>query len=839
MVRYRPVPEPLTIFCAALRELRRDAGQPPLTALRDAMTRRPGVSTLSDVLNAKITRAPDWALVADFVTACATLGATSPDLATWQRRHADLERQLEAIARARQDTPPPAVAAARTLPHDIATFTGRDRELARLADSVMAARSNGSVGIVAINGMAGVGKTALAVHAAHLMAARFPDGQLFVDLHAHTAGQAPVSPADALHALLPSVGVEPAAIPESVDERAALWRSRLASRRILVLLDNAVSHEQVKPLLPGAPGACVLITGRRRLAALDGVVTMPLDILPPPEAAELFVRTAGAGDPKSDGVRELTRQVGYLPLAIRMLAGRLRSRPMWTVDDLLAELAAAKDRSAAIRAENVMVGAVFDLSFNALPDALKPLFRSLGLHPGVDFDIPVTAALAGVTEDEARHGLDVLYDDHLVEEPVRGRYRLHDLVRDYARGLAPADSGTAVTRLLDYYLDTARTADGLLRGQSPAATRLTTRTDAVTWLDLELPNLVATIEYAAAGHGTAAARLAHAVNGYLIRYGHWQQALALHHTALQAAKGAEDRLAEAEALRDLGAVHRNSGSYAAAEAFLVDARYAYDALGDRDGWAAVQAQLAVLHRMRGDTRAALESATEAAAVYRENGDLRGLSGALSEIGMNRTNMGDHSAAREVAMEALRCARDSNDRIRESTILRTLGLAQIGDGMLDAAETSLSDALAIARETGYRLGEADAMNYLGTILGRFDEADTMLTEALGIFTELGNVRGQASALNNLGSLLRDRDPGGARRNHVLALRLANAIANPRQVARAWEGIGRSLVAAGDVGGGIRRLRLALEIYRRIEDDEWRDITAFVVELEGGNSGGHNG
>ncbi|MFL6123351.1 AAA family ATPase, partial [Actinophytocola sp.] len=288
--------------------------------MRVEMSRKPGISTLSDVLTAKITTAPDWGLVAEFVTACSnlaraasrTLPPMATDLAVWQRRHAELEGQLDAIGRHVRRTAPAAVAAARTLPHDIATFTGRERELKHLTHAITSAKSAGTVGIIAIDGMAGVGKTALAVRAAHRLVGSFPDGQLFLDLHAHTAGQSPVSPTDALQALLSAVGVEPGAVPRNLDQRAALWRDRLASRRILVVLDNAVGHEQVRLLLPGASGACVLITARRRLTALDGAVMMPLEILSPTEAGELFVRAAGTGDPRSAAVGELTRQVGYL-----------------------------------------------------------------------------------------------------------------------------------------------------------------------------------------------------------------------------------------------------------------------------------------------------------------------------------------------------------------------------------------------------------------------------------------------------------------------------------------------------------------------------------------------
>jgi tetratricopeptide (TPR) repeat protein len=766
-----------------------------------------------------------------------TLPAAATDLASWQRRHADLEWQLAAIRRHAPSTPP-AVATARTLPHDVVAFTGRDRELGHLTEAITSAMTAGSVGIFAIDGMAGVGKTALAVHAAHQLARRFPDGQLFVDLHAHTAGQSPVSSADALHALLPAVGVEPSAIPQSLDERSALWRSRLASRRILVLLDNASGHDQVRPLLPGAAGACVLITGRRRLAALDGALMMPLDILSPAEAAELFVRTAGTGDPRSEAVHELARQVGYLPLAIRLLAGRLRSRPTWTVEDLVGELATAKDRSAAIRAENVAVGAVFDLSFDALPARLKPMFRSLGLYPGVDFDASAAAALAGFETEEAQHGLDVLYNDHLVEEPARGRYRFHDLVRDYARGLArPEDSQEAheaMTRLLAHYREMTGAADEWLRGQGSAGV-LTDRAAAVAWLDTELPNLIATIEHTAGRHN-AAAEVSRMLRRYLQRHGHWRHAVMLYQTTLHAARTTADR---ADALRGLGVFYRLLGDFAAAESHLAEALSLYDELDDRDGRSDALAHIGVVLRLQGHYRAALDHATQSLELYEEMDSQDDISSALSEICTLRSHLGDHAAARESALAALRVCDGLNDQVREASVLRALGFAEWNGGLLDAAEDTLRRSLRLARDTNFRIGEADALHNLGIVLGRqgrFAQAWTVLGEALEIFIDLGSARGQLTTLNDLGNLLHDRDPRSARRHHVLALRMARSITNPPREAQSWEGIGRSLVAGGDIDGGLRRLRRALSIHRRFGEHDVRELEELIAELEGGDRRG---
>lgn len=345
---------------------------------------------------------------------------------------------------------------ARTLPRDIGSFTGRQGELRRLIRAVSGrVATGGVVGIHAIDGMAGIGKTALAVHAAHRLAARFPDGQIFLPLHAHTPGQQPVDPTEALATLLLTLGVAPAQIPADVVARELLWRDRLAGKKVLLVLDDAVGPAQVDPLLPGTAGSLVVITSRRRLVGVEDAVSISLDILAPAEAAELFLRVAARPDltPTDAGVAEVTRLCGYLPLAIRLVAGRLH-RPSWALADVAVELAAARDRLAAIDAGQRVVAAAFDLSYRDLTDEQRQVFRRLGLQPGVDIDAYALAALSETSVAAARGHLEDLYDLHLLDEPVRGRYRLHDLLRDYARTLAatdpPAESGAAPRAFQDH-----------------------------------------------------------------------------------------------------------------------------------------------------------------------------------------------------------------------------------------------------------------------------------------------------------------------------------------------------------------------------------------------------
>ena len=341
-----------------------------------------------------------------------------------------------------------AAAASRTLPRDIAGFTGRQAELGQLMERwAKTADDGGVVGIHAIGGMAGIGKTTFAVHAAHRLAGSFPDGQFFLPLHAHTPGQRPVSPAGALASLLLTAGVPASQIPPGTDARAARWRGHAAGKKILLVLDDAAGHEQVRPLLPGTPGSLVLITSRR-LAALEDAAVVSLDTLAPREAAEMLARLAGradvtAGDP---GVVELSALCGYLPLAIGMTGRQLAHHPTWTPAGLAAELAAARNRVELMAAENLSVAAAFGLSYRDLDDGQQRLFRRLGLHPGPDIDAYAAAALDGAGVAAARRRLEALYDQHLITEPARGRYRFHDLIREHARALPAPMTGPPGTR---------------------------------------------------------------------------------------------------------------------------------------------------------------------------------------------------------------------------------------------------------------------------------------------------------------------------------------------------------------------------------------------------------
>ncbi|WP_245657981.1 NB-ARC domain-containing protein, partial [Herbidospora mongoliensis] len=299
---------------------------------------------------------------------------------------------------------PAPVTVTRTLPRDVVAFTGRDTELRQLIAA--AAKASGVVAIHTVDGMPGVGKTALVTRAAHLLTDAFPDGQLFVELNTHTVGARPADPADVLADLLACTGMSPHEIPDSVRARAERWRDRLAGKKVLLVLDDAADHAQIEPLLPGAAGCLVLITSRRRLIALDGAEPLALDTLPPDQAAELFTRLAHRGAPSgtdADAVTELARLCGYLPLAIALLASRLAHHPTWDLARFTTDFAAAQDRLTELAAGNQAVAAAFEMSYRHLHPLRQRLFRYLGLHPGTDIDAYAAAALAGIPLAQARH----------------------------------------------------------------------------------------------------------------------------------------------------------------------------------------------------------------------------------------------------------------------------------------------------------------------------------------------------------------------------------------------------------------------------------------------------
>ncbi|MBT8227371.1 MAG: tetratricopeptide repeat protein, partial [Dactylosporangium sp.] len=662
------------------------------------------------------------------------------------------------------------------------------------------------VAIHAVDGMAGVGKTALAIHAAHRLAGRFPDGQRFVALRAHAPGQTPVDPAAALATLLQADGVAAAQIPASLDSRAGLWRDRMATKRMLLVLDDAADPDHVALLLPAAPGSLVLITSRRKLTTLPNTVPLPLDTLPPAQARALFTARAGRGHDDPRAAAQITALCGWLPLAVTLAAARLHTHPAWSVTDLATELATTRDRLAELASGDLAVAAAFDLSYRDLPAARQRLFRRLGLHPGPDVDPYAVAALDDTSLADARRGLEDLLEHNLMTEPHRGRYRLHDLIAEHARSRAaddpPAERDAARDRLLGFYLHTATTAGRYLaRNTAPAAgaglagsppaevPTVASPEQAADWLAREQPNLVATAGWAATHHrAQATIAIPAALHEHLHARGPWSLARDLHRTALTAARHANDRPAQASTLANLADIQRLTGDHAAAATSAGRALDLSCGLGDRVGQA----------------------------------------NALTILGWVQCATGGYAAAATSAGRALDLSCGLGDRLGQAKAHYTLGYVQCATGGYAAAAASAGRALDLSCELGNRLGQANALTTLGQVrhaTGDHAAASTSLGQALDLFREAADRDGEAETLNHIGELLlTSATPAAAQRRFTAALGIARTIGTAAHEARALEGIGTCARRDGHIDEGVMHLRQALAIYRRINSPNVAGIEA---------------
>ena len=518
----------------------------------------------------------------------------SPPLQELHRQLLSADPALDAPAAAPPGPAPVEVVVPRQLPADVATFTGREGELARLIGALEAEDRPAPV-VCALQGAGGIGKSALAVHAAHRLAGRFPDGQLYVDLHGATDGLSPLAPLEVLGRFLRGLGMEPAAVPTDVEEASAAFRSRVAGRRLLVVLDNARDAAQVRPLLPATPGCAVLVTSRRLLASLDGASHLHLDILPAVDAVELLGRLAGrervAGEPGP--AAEVARWCGWLPLALRISGARLAARPGWPVRALAERLADEQRRLDELDLPDVGVRASFAVSHHELVASTDPLDRAaagafglLGVLDGADVGVPVVARLLDQPADESERVLERLVDAQLLETPSPGRYRLHDLLRLYAREQAvqrhpEPDRSAALTRALGLYVATTWHTLELLR---PGDYRLDHAEDrwrkgglgfadapaALEWLEAERANLLAAVQQATAPGvpGELAVQLAQGLFGYLSVRSDRGDLVRVSQIALGAARRAGDRAGQAQAHNDLGLAYWRREEYALALACL-------------------------------------------------------------------------------------------------------------------------------------------------------------------------------------------------------------------------------------------------------------------------------
>jgi DNA-binding SARP family transcriptional activator/tetratricopeptide (TPR) repeat protein len=618
------------------------------------------------------------------------------------------------------------------LPADIAVFNGRRSELAGLEALLPPDDGDPAAPIVTFGGMAGVGKTTLAVHFAHRVAERFGDGQLYVDLRGFHPAETAMSPGEAIRGFLDALGVPAQRIPADVDAQAALYRSLLADRRILVLLDNARDTEQVRPLLPGAAGCLTLVTSRnqlRGLVAREGARSTPLDLLTAAEAREFIVRRLGAErvarNPRAVG--DLITRCGRLPLALAVVSARAALNPSFPLETIAAELDASRDSLAAFEGEDSASDArsVFSWSYRALSSSAARLFRLLSVHPGPECTLSAAAALAGQAVAEVRPILAELTQVQLISERVPGRYGIHDLLRVYAGELAEEEESSAgYARLFDYYLHSADAAERELapgrahielpaQRQEVRPERFADPRTAAAWLDAERTVLLEAIALdAERGSGCYSWTLASLLEIYLDRQGRWEDQLKAQSTALAAARRAGDLAGQAHAQRALGFVNGRLERAQAADEHLSRALTQFEELSDPDNQARVYRNLAFQTNRRGSYAQSLEYYRHALARYRRTGSKVGEAGTFNEIGFTYLLSGGYNQALVECRQALALHQEIGDRNGAAATWDTLGCAHLHLGQHSDALHCFQQALRIYRAIHDRYLEADTLSHLG-------------------------------------------------------------------------------------------------------------------------------
>ena len=665
------------------------------------------------------------------------------------------------------------------LPAPVAGFTGRETELAEVTGLLNPAAGAGAVVVSAVAGLAGVGKTALTIQAAHaaLTNGWFGGGVLYLDLHGYD-DQA-VQPAQALDALLRALAIPAEQIPAGVDERAALYRSALAAITdpVLVVADNASAEAQVRPLLPGAGPHRVLVTSRHTLAGL-GARLLDVEILNEQAGIALLDKTLRGARPGDDRItsdtgaaRRLVAVCGGLPLALRITAALLTADSTLTAAELAVQLADEISRLQTLhyddggRTSAPSVAAAFDLSYRRLNAAAAQLFRLLPVDTGPDISTSAAAVLAGKPAGQVRATLGRLLQAHLVEPAGTGagRWRMHDLLRLYARQIPATQAhveeiGQARDRLLDYYLNRARAADTHVRALSgtPVPDRITGREQALAWLDAERRNLIAAVTIAAS---TGRARIALYLPLCLFEYLNWRRRFDDLLTVLTISRDASrhlgDQANEAAALNCLGlalaSVRRFDEAITALQGTAAICRETGHRHGEGSALTNLSHALAEVRRFD----EAIAACRDAAAIFQQTGDRRSAGTALNNLALALANVRRFDEAITAFQDATAIYRETNDRHGEAMALSNLGLFLPEVQRFDEAITACKDAAVICREIGERHGEGTVLANLGNALRavrQFDEAIATHQAAAAIYRETGDRHGEGMALTNLANVL---------------------------------------------------------------------------------------
>jgi tetratricopeptide (TPR) repeat protein len=741
------------------------------------------------------------------------------------------------------------------LPPDLEGFTGRGTELRQLRHALHRGRHNGgAVVITALEGMAGVGKTQLAIHAGHLLTREQPfDRVLFVNLRGFHPDptQPPADPSAVLDGFLRLLGVPGQQIPHDLDARATTYRRLLGGTRVLVVLDNAADADQVRPLLPPTPGCLTLVTSRRSLSDLGPATHLVVDVFTADEARHLLTRAAPeirVGD-DPDAPARIAHRCGYLPLALGLVAGHMRARPGWT----LTEHADRLDERHRDRRLDSGVELALDLSYQHLSADRQRLLRLLALHPGQDFDAYAAAALAGTDLATARTRLDHLCGDHLLHRGTPGRYTFHDLIRAYATTRAhdedpPSERRGALTRLFDHYLATAAAAMNTLH---PAETRLRPRvslsatqapvlTDpdtARTWLDTDRPTLVAVVAHTAT-HGWSAhtTRLSRTLFRYLDG-GHFTDALAVHGHAHRAAHDSGDPTGQAHALTDLGVAEWRLGHHGPSADHLQQGLDLFRQADDQAGQTRALTNLGIVALRSGRYQAAIDHYEQALTLDRQTGNRSGEANALTNLGIVEMQLGRHGPAAGHYEQALILYRQTGDRAGEAVTMTNLGEVEVQSGRYGPAVDHLQHALTLHRQLGNRHGEAGTLETLGTLHTRLSQpaqATEHYQQALTIFRETGLREGEPLVLNGLGEAARVAGrPADALTYHTAALGVAVDIGVREFEARAHTGLGQVHHTLGHPDQARHHYQQAMTLYTDLGRPEADQIRTHLAALDNTN------
>jgi tetratricopeptide (TPR) repeat protein len=652
----------------------------------------------------------------------------------------------------------------RELPGGVPTLTGRAGEMAVLSGLLEDAgqAGPGTVVIAAIGGTAGVGKTTLALHWAHQVADRFPDGQLHVNLRGFAPSGVPVTPTEVLRGFLEALGVPPGQIPPAPGARAALYRSLLAERTMLIVLDNARDEDHVRPLLPASPASLVLVTSRNQLtglAAAHGARLISLDLLPREEAVQLLTARIGAGRAAAEpvAVEQIARLCAGLPLALAVAAARAAARPCFPLAVLADELRDTAGRLDALDSGDpaASVAAVLSWSYQQLSPQAARLFRLLGLHSGPDISVPAAASLAATGEPQARRLLGELARDSLITEHAPGRYAFHDLLRAYAAGQARdcdpwPDRDAAIGRILDHYLHTASHSRMLLRpeeeplalappGPGTRPERPSGYRQALAWFTAEHQVLLAAVTLAAeAGTDPRAWQLPCALAEYLCLRGRRHEQLTVMAAALAAATRLDAPLGRAMSLSRLAIARYFTGDYDQARADLEHCLQLYRQAGDRTGEATAQRNLSFVAEAQGRHADALGHAEKALYLFQASGHELGQAGSLRNLGWYRALLGDHQQARASCEQALALTARLGSRRFEPAIRETLGYIELQLGNFTQALTHFESALREAERRSDTPLQAEVLIHLGEArhaAGELPQARQAWQQALAIYDHI--------------------------------------------------------------------------------------------------------